>query len=377
MMRRLRINIVLGPFFPVPPVRGLAVERRQYAMALEYARRGHAVTMLSRRFAGLPRDELENGIRHIRLPSCDPPPVGWLYRLIDVVYCLFAAWRMPPADVTITNSVAAPILLPLRKAGRIAVSVGRHPKGQMRFYRRAARFHAASHHVAETIGRQTPEAVARVRVVPNPLSHDFARAAGAERGCRDREIVYLGRLSREKGIDLLLKAFEEVAPRFPDWRLTIIGPSDTKRGGDGPDYLAGLKALACNGNARTAFEPPIYDGEVLVDRLRRAAVFVYPSVAEKGEAFGLAPLEAMACGCAVVVSALDCFRDYLVPGENGLVFDHREGGVANLAECLKTLLEDGVLRERLADAARDSARHFTPERIADLMLADLSELAAR
>ena len=117
------------------------------------------------------------------------------------------------------------------------------------------------------------------------------------------------------------------------------------------------------------------NGDELVRQYREASVFVYPSVAEKGETFGLAPLEAMALGCATVVSGLECFRDFLVDGETGLMFDHR---VARPEEALCTQLRrlagDDKLRARLAHGGYDTARRFTRERVAALYLEDFESL---
>src|SRR4026207_1604514 len=64
-----------------------------------------------------------------------------------------------------------------------------------------------------------------------------------------------------------------------------------------------------------------------------------PSLATRGETFGLAPLEAMMHGCAVLVSDLDCFRDFLSPNETAVVF---EGGAPDPANSLVVAFRDAV-----------------------------------
>jgi glycosyltransferase involved in cell wall biosynthesis len=98
-------------------------------------------------------------------------------------------------------------------------------------------------------------------------------------------------------------------------------------------------------------------------------VFVYPSVAETGESFGIAPLEAMARGVVPVVSDLAAFREYLVLGENGMVFDHRSSDAAeNLAAALRELVGNEEQRMRLGAEARETAEHFSTQAIADKYL---------
>jgi glycosyltransferase involved in cell wall biosynthesis len=113
----------------------------------------------------------------------------------------------------------------------------------------------------------------------------------------------------------------------------------------------------------------VYDPAALAKIYDEADVFVYPSVAETGESFGIAPLEAMARGVVPVVSDLAVFREYLEPGVNGLVFDHRSDRAAeNLAAALRELLGDAEGRERMGAAARQTAERFSSAVIADKYL---------
>ena len=116
-------------------------------------------------------------------------------------------------------------------------------------------------------------------------------------------------------------------------------------------------------------EAPVYDPASLSLIYDQADVFVYPSVAERGESFGIAPLEAMARGLVPVVSDLAVFREYLEPGVNGFVFDHRpERAPEILARALRELIEDPERRISMSAAARDTAEKFSPSAIADKYL---------
>jgi glycosyltransferase involved in cell wall biosynthesis len=97
-------------------------------------------------------------------------------------------------------------------------------------------------------------------------------------------------------------------------------------------------------------------------------------VAEKGEAFPIAPLEAMACGCAPVVSDLRCFDDAITDGENGWLFDHRDDTGKPLAALLERLMTSDELRIRTAEAAKQRSRDYTPQAVAQLFLEDFAEL---
>jgi glycosyltransferase involved in cell wall biosynthesis len=372
----MRITCVIGPYLPVPPLRGGAVERIWQNLCAEFARMGHDVTLISRRFGDLPNEETRDGVHYLRVPSTDAPKSKLLYRLFDAAYALRVSAVLPYSDVTVTNSVSLPLLIPRRRAGKIYVNVNRFPKGQMALYRRADRLQAVSQAVAEAISRQSPAISARVKVVPNALSASFTRLREPLRGLRNKEILYVGRIAREKGLDLLVRAFRLIAKERTDWSLSIVGPWEETAGGDGPAYYRSLQSLAFLYPESIKFEEPIYDEAALVRRMQQASVFVYPSVAEHGEAFGMAPLEAMSSGCATVVSDLDCFRDFLRDGENGIIFDHRDASGVDLARAFERLMDSPDLCDALGATAVRACKAFDVERVAQLFVTDFTELTA-
>jgi len=369
----MRITCVLGPYLPVPPALGGAVERVWQNLCSQFARKGHDVTLISRQFSNYPHYELHEGVRYLRIPSTDAPSSKVFYRICDAVYATRVACMLPRSDITITNSVSLPLLLPRSRAGSIYVSVARFPKGQMGIYRRAHRLQAVSRAVADAIRSQSPATSDRVRVIPNALSSTFSNLSARANAVRTQEILYVGRIAREKGLDILIRAFLKL-PNQSEWTLTLIGPDAAAAGGDGPNFLNELKDICGYERKNIRFEPSIFDEQTLAARISSASIFVYPSVAERGESFGLAPLEAMACGCAVVVSNLACFRDFVVEGSNALVFDHRDPTGAPLARVLCTLIDQPELRAQLSASAVKTARDFHSNHVADLFLRDFDEL---
>src|SRR5207253_8522157 len=138
----MKITIVLGAFFPVPPVMGGAVEKVWFALSQEFARRGHEVVLVSRALPELPRSETRAGVKHLRLRGFDMPrSLVWL-KFLDLLYSFNTMSVLPEADILVTNTFWLPILIRNLRRGKIYVQVARYPKGQMRFYRRAARLQA-------------------------------------------------------------------------------------------------------------------------------------------------------------------------------------------------------------------------------------------
>jgi glycosyltransferase involved in cell wall biosynthesis len=376
----MRITIVLGPFLPVPPLLGGAVEKVHLELARAYQASGHEVTVMSRQYKDFSPDEVVDQVRHIRIASFDRTSSLPLNLALDFIYALRVARNLPQSDVTVTNSFFAPLLLSRRTAGKIYVHVARFPKYQMALYSRADRLQAISNAVAEAIARQAPGLAEKVTVIGYPVPDDFFGADFVRQ--RSRTILFTGRIAREKGVHLLVKAFALLMKRgnpagISDWKLRIVGPHGVVEGGDGDGYLAELRRLAQPLGSACEFVGPLFRQADLIGEYRAATIFVYPSLADRGEAFGLAPLEAMASGCAVIVSNLRCFDDFLVADRTGLKFEHKsEEQVGNLAAELARLVADPPLLGRIASEGNLAARKFRTATIAGQMLADFSTLIA-
>jgi len=372
----VRITIVIGPYNPIPTVLGGAVERVHQTLSQEFVRRGHEVTIVSRQYGDFPEQEMIAGVRYLRVPSYDAPTSKILYRVYDLIYSRRVAKMLPAADITVTNSVFLPVVLPAERSGNIYVHAARFPKRQMGFYRRASRIQTVSSVVAAAIVAQTPSMRDRVISIPNPISNTFADAVEMEAPVRDKTVLFVGRIAREKGVDLLIQAFSRLAAGpLAGYRLRVVGPHEIRQQGDGQEYLDELHALAAPVADRVDFTGPVFDQERLREIYLGADIFVYPSVAEQGETFGLAPLEAMAAGCRVVVSGLECFREFVVPGENAVVFDHREDPVGELANSLSAVVNADP--SELRAAGRATARGYTATAIAELYLADFNKVLAK
>lgn len=370
----MRINCVLGPFLPVPPYMGGAVERVWQNLCAEFSNQGHQVNLISRQYKDLALSENCDGVSYIRVKSFDGPKSKILYRILDLIYALRICVMLPKADVTVTNSVSLPFIIPRGRAGKIYMSVARFPKGQMALYRRVDRIQCVSSHVAQAVIAQSPSVAELVCTIPNAIGSGFADAIDDHRGSREKTVLFVGRVAKEKSVETLIRAFARVSRQFPDWQLSIVGPHQTALGGDGDDYLRELQTLGASLGAAVTFAGPIFDEASLISRLKTSEIFVYPSIAAKGEALPLAPLEAMACGCAVIVSSLDCFTDYIEDGRTGLTFDHNDTDGDALADQLERLMRDRPLREKLGLAATQTARHFTRSVVARKYLEDFQAL---
>jgi glycogen synthase len=179
-------------------------------------------------------------------------------------------------------------------------------------------------------------------IIPNAYRDDLFRLLPAV--ARDLDLVFLGRLVSDKGVDLLIAALGHLARRGLRPRLTVIG---------GGVELAALQRLA----ASLGVAPQIdfmgpRTGNELVTQLNRHRIMVLPS--RYNEPFGIAALEGIACGCVVVGSAGGGLPEAI--GPCGRTFPN--GSVADLAAVLDDLLRrPEKLAALRASAAAHLARH--------------------
>jgi glycosyltransferase involved in cell wall biosynthesis len=370
----MKITIVLGAFLPVPPIMGGAVEKAWFILAQEFARQGHEVVQVSRAVPEFPREEVIAGVSHRRVRGFNTPAsLIWL-KMLDLIYSLRVKSMLPEADIVVTNTFWLPLLLGNSKRGRIYVHVARYPKGQTRFYGKAARLQAPSQVVADAISAEAPKLAARVAVVPYPVPASANKSEPTPVAARGKVILFVGRIHPEKGIDLLVDAFAG-APNavLEDWKLVIIGPAQSKFGGGGEPYLDDLKRRARH--AAVVFRGSVFDPIALEEEYRGARIFVYPSLAERGESFGLAPLEAMSQRCAALVSDLACFRDFISDNETGFVFNHRAPRpVEALREQLERISRDPTLLASVADAGYGKSADYSVGGVAGQFLADFNSI---
>lgn len=370
----MKITIVLGAFLPVPPIMGGAVEKVWFALGQEFARRGHEVVQVSRAVPQFPTEEIIAGVRHHRVRGFDTPrSLLWL-KALDFLYSIRVRSILPKADIVITNTFWLPLLLRNADRGLVYVHVARYPKGQMRFYSRAARLQTPSQAIAQAVLQEAPKFAARVAVVPYPVSDPSSETEPSPIAEREKVILFVGRIHPEKGIDLLIDAFMASSDAIlAGWRLVIVGPAESRFGGGGETYLADLKQRARN--AAVVFRGPIFEPSALAEEYRKARIFVYPSLAERGESFGLAPLEAISHRCAVLVSDLLCFQDFVRDGETGFVFNHRDPRRREaLQKKLENITGDPTLLSTVADAGYRKSAEYSVARVADQFLADFDSI---
>jgi glycosyltransferase involved in cell wall biosynthesis len=250
-----------------------------------------------------------------------------------------------------------------------------------------------SDHLADKTRARFPECAARIRRLYNGADVErFDVAADADRAARPiKRLLYVGRISPEKGIHTLLDAFGLAARRRDDVHLRVIGAEeivaweaivpfcdDPKvlaldhwfRGG----YMDHLRAqLAQLPGERVEFFARHVPHAELPQHYSEADVFIFPSVWE--EPFGMPLVEAMSAGLACVATRGGAFPEIVEDGRTGLLVDR--GDVQQLANAIVRLCEDEALRASMGQAARIRAREkFSWDHVADALVEEYHRAGA-
>jgi D-inositol-3-phosphate glycosyltransferase len=183
-------------------------------------------------------------------------------------------------------------------------------------------------------------------------------------------LLYVGRIQRLKGIDLAIRAVEQLASALDAPPVFIVVGGTSGRGGEAE--LERLKALAESLGIEDLmrFEGPQPHAR-LPDYYRAADALLLCS---HSESFGLAALEAHACGTPVIATDVGGLSHIVADGESGFLVDSRDA--AEFAGRLKMLLSDDAMQRRFQAEAEKRAVNFSWEATADSFL-ELYECVVR
>lgn len=159
----------------------------------------------------------------------------------------------------------------------------------------------------------------------------------------NKTVIAIGRYTYQKGFDRLLKAWNIVSKKHPDWRLTVYG------GGDKTVYEKMVHELNINKTCQLNENTP-----QIIHKLKESSIFVLSS---RYEGFGLVLVEAMACGVPPIAFDCPCGpKDIITPMKDGILVEN--GNIDQLANKINYLIEHPDVNHQMGIEATISAKRF-------------------
>ena len=198
-----------------------------------------------------------------------------------------------------------------------------------------------------TVSKKTNRDLQEIRafkstVIPNGIN--FNEINTIKKSDKDSDVIFAGRLIKEKNVDLLIRAVDLIRKKIPEIKCLIVG--------DGPERKNLEKFVyEKNLSSNIEFAGFLADHDDLISYMKSSKVFVLPSIRE---GFGIVVLEANACELPVVVvkHKMNASCDLINNGENGFISELSD---EDLAE--KIIL--GINgKERMKNNCIDFSRHY-------------------
>ena len=181
----------------------------------------------------------------------------------------------------------------------------------------------------------------RTVVIPNSLPF-FPEKPST---CNQKQVIFVGRLNEQKGLEYLVKTWEHVHQKHKDWILQIYGDGDQR------DLLHRLIREAKMEDTVIVNQPT----RQIMDRYLESSIFLLTS---RFEGFGMVLIEAMACGVPVV--SFDCPwgpADIIKNGEDGFLVGYLN--TIEAAEKVVQLIESPELRKKMGIRARENVQRYS------------------
>ncbi|MEK6881093.1 MAG: glycosyltransferase family 4 protein, partial [Nanoarchaeota archaeon] len=185
----------------------------------------------------------------------------------------------------------------------------------------------------------------KIVYIPNGIPDQFFKQK--IKPFKRRNIIFLGRISEVKNLQILIKAFNILNKKNKNLILEIIGPEEQP-------YAGSLKTLTEKLNLNVKFLPPIYNLNKKIRALQEADIFVLPS---KREAMPQALIEAMSLGKIVISSRTRGGLEIISNGATGFLFDI--GDEKGLSEIIEFCLNEK--NKKLINTIKEKARKRSEE----------------
>ncbi len=200
----------------------------------------------------------------------------------------------------------------------------------------------------------------KIKLIPLSLGNNYRPQPG-QSPVQGRYILYVGNFKLHKNVSMLLEAFGEIAGSFPDLKLVLAGPHEHT-------YQQLVETVQNKGlQGRVLFLGKISEEDHPQNLYSGAEVFVMPSLYE---GFGLPPLEAMACGVAVVASNATSIPEVIK--DAGILVDPTDAHA--MADAITKVLTNQGLKDKMIEQGLKRSREYESLKISAQMYEFLKSL---
>lgn len=344
--------------FYLASMRKGGAERVVSNLAAYFAKEGYQVLLVTTHRAEIEYEVPKEVVRILSEPSEEELRGGRIHNFTARIRKLRGIWKKEKPDVILSfigknnmMAVLTSFFLPVKVA--VAVRGEPHEEYYSKGLKMAARhlFRYADGVILQTKASREffPEAVGKKAVIlKNPMNPMFFRKA--YEGEREKTIVAVGRVDKNKNHELLIRAFTLLSEEFPSYRLIIYGEGEEK------EPL--LKLVRELGMEKKISLPGAVDD--VAEVIYKTGVFVLSS---NTEGMPNTLMEAMAMGLPVVSTDCPCGGpgELIEHGVNGLLTP--VGNVDKMKENLQTILNDLQNAEKMGRRAQITCEMFRPEKV--------------
>ena len=359
-----RVLMIISQFYPL--LGGAEVQAQLLASSL--IKRGMKVSLLTRKFKGLPRYELMEGIPVYRAIRTIPLGALWgmcymvsvflfLYRKrneYDIIHCHIVQEFQTIVAVLFKIFFNKKVIVKMSSSGETSdFKVLKEVKFGRLFLRWIRNVDAIISVCKKSSEEILENGFLKDTLVEIPNGIDTSKFSGDTfQGRKNlRNITYVGRLDSYKGVNYLLAGFKELLSKVDNIKLTIVG--------SGPDETV-LKNMARDLNI---IDVVAFKGrqEDVLSVLDSTDIFVLPSLSE---GMSNVLLEAMSCGLPVVATSVGGNRDLIKDRYNGILIE--PGDSMKLSAALLELLKNDGLAKKLGKEARKTVKeNYSMDNVVD------------
>ncbi|NNU89808.1 glycosyltransferase family 1 protein [Anoxybacillus sp. CHMUD] len=375
--KSMNILMICTEKLPVPPVLGGAIQT-YIAGILPHLRTAHRITVLGVQHETLPNEETIDGIHYVRIPGgifdtyCDHVVQYVQAHTFDLIHIFNRPRLVLPIRQVAPH---AKITLSMHNDMFQITKINREEAEEV--VRQVSAIVTISNYIGQVIRNLYPEAEGKLRTIysgvdsgrflpgnhPNMTSirKQLRQAHGID---HKTVILFAGRLSPNKGVDKLIQALPELAKRFNDLALVIVGSKWFSEEGT-TDYIAYVRSLA-----KRLPIPVVATGFVPPNEIQNwfAAADLFVCTSQWQEPLARVHYEAMAAGLPIVTTARGGNAEVVVPNENGVVVERPEDP-QDFVEKMTHILSNRTLMKKMGENGRKLATSlYRWERVASDLL---------